>query len=62
MIDPYEHLDLGELSNRLGEIEIDDLESTQNAFIILIGLVRELKQEIKVLEAEVGHLLKLRAQ
>jgi hypothetical protein len=49
-------LSLGELSHQLGEIQTDDIESTQNALIILVKLVRDQAQEIKVLKADVEHL------
>lgn len=55
-ISERESLDLSELSHRLGEIQIDDIESTQNALIILVQLVREQVQEITVLKTEIEHL------
>lgn len=55
-ISEYERLDLRELSHRLGKIQIDDLESTQNALMILIQLIREQAQEIKILKADIEHI------
>ena len=55
-ISEHERLDLSELSHRLGEIRTDDLESTQNALMILIQFIREQAQKIKILKAEIEHL------
>jgi hypothetical protein len=49
-------LNLSELYHSLGEIQTDDIVSTQNALIILVQLVREQAQEITVLKAEIEHL------
>jgi len=54
-IDSYQCLSLGELAHQLGDIDNCDLESTQNALIILVGLVQEQAAAVKVLEAEVKH-------
>jgi hypothetical protein len=55
-ISEHEQLDLSELSQRLGEIRTDDLESTQNALMILIQFIREQAQKIKILKAEIEYL------